>query len=134
MFSHKHRINPALEASAFAANAPRAELERLERLATTLSVPSGDEIVQFNEVGRECFIVIDGEFKIERDDLTVLVGPGSVIGELALITLKPRTASATATRDSTVYVLTRSEFSTLLVDCPNIARYVLDCAVRRAAA
>jgi CRP-like cAMP-binding protein len=40
----------------------------------------------------------------------------------------------TATADSSVYVLTRAEFATLLDTCPNIAQYVLDGAARRAAA
>jgi CRP/FNR family transcriptional regulator, cyclic AMP receptor protein len=134
MFTRKHSIHPALQASEFAAAVPADELERLDRLATTLSVSAGEQIVQINDVGREGFIVIDGQFTIQREDQTILVGPGSVIGELALITLKPRTASVTATMDSTVYVLTRAEFSTLLDNCPNIARYVLDGAVRRSAA
>ena len=90
--------------------------------------------MQKNGFGRECFVVIDGQFKVERDDLTILLGAGTVIGEMALLTLKPRTASVTATVDSSVYVLTPTEFATLLDTCPNIAQYVLDGAARRAAA
>lgn len=133
MFTTKHHIHPALRASDMAASVPTAELQTLDRLATTIDVPAGEEIVHVNGFGRECFVVIDGQFEVQRAGTTITVGPGDIIGELALLTLKPRTASVTATTDSSVYVLTPSEFATMLDTCPNIARHILDGAVRRAA-
>ena len=134
MFTTKPRIHSALLASDLANAVPIAELETLDRLATTIWLDAGEQIVAKNGFGRECFVVIEGEFKVERDDLSVVVGPGSILGEMALLTLKPRTASVTATVNSSVYVLTPPEFATLLDTCPNIAQYVLDGAARRAAA
>ena len=134
MFSNKHTIPHALSGSDLAAAVSSTELATLDRLATTIQVSAGERIVQVDGFGRECFVVIEGQFEVERDGMTILVGPGSVIGEMALLTLEPRTASVTATTDSTVYVLTRAEFASLLAACPNIARYVLDGAARRAVA
>lgn len=135
MFSStKVHINPELLASELGTSVPVAELETLDRLATPIAVAAGELIVQKNGFGRECFVVIDGQFKVERDDATILLGAGAVIGEMALLTLKPRTASVTATTDSSVYVLTPTEFASLLETCPAIARYVRDGAARRAAA
>ena len=135
MFSStKVHIHPELLASELGTSVPVAELETLDRLATPISVAAGEQIVQKNGFGRECFIVIDGQFKVERDDVTILLGPGAVIGEMALLTLKPRTASVTATTESSVYVLTPTEFASLLDTCPAIAQYVRDGAARRAAA
>lgn len=133
-FSSKTRIHPELLASELGVSVPAIELEMLDRLATTIKVAEGEQIVQKNGFGRECFVVVDGQFKVERDDVNVLLGPGSVIGEMALLTLKPRTASVTATTDSSVYVLTPTEFASLLDTCPAIAQYVLDGAARRAVA
>jgi CRP/FNR family transcriptional regulator, cyclic AMP receptor protein len=134
MFTRKSTIHPALRASDMGAAVPASELETLERLATTIQVRAGEEIMRKNDIGRECFVVIDGQFDVQLDGSRILVGPGSVIGELALLTLKPRSATVTATIDSSVYVLTRAEFATILDACPNLGRYVLDGAVRRAAA
>jgi CRP/FNR family cyclic AMP-dependent transcriptional regulator len=134
MFSTKFRANPELAASGLGLAVPTDELETLDRLATTISVSPGEEIMRESEFGRECFIVIDGQFKVERDGLTIPVGAGAVIGEMALLTLKPRTATVTATTDSHVYVLNRAEFSALLDTCPSIAQHVLVGATRRAAA
>lgn len=134
MFATKTRIAPGLVASELGTAVPIEELQMLDRLATAISVPAGERIMQENGFGRECFIVIDGQFKVEREDLTVLVGAGAVLGEMALLTLKPRSATVTATTDSNVYVLNRAEFSSLLDACPSIAQHVLVGATRRAAA
>ncbi len=135
MFSStRTRIHPELHASELGVSVPVVELETLDRLATPISVAAGEQIVQKNGFGRECFIVIDGQFEVERDDVTILLGAGAVIGEMALLTLKPRTASVTAITDSSVYVLTPTEFGSLLDTCPAIAQYVLVGAARRAAA
>jgi CRP-like cAMP-binding protein len=134
MFNRKRIIHSSLLASELAVTVPISELETLDRLATTIQIDAGDEIMRANEFGRECFVVIDGEFRIDLGDSEVIAGPGAVIGELALLTMKPRTASVTATVDSSVYVLTRSEFATVLDACPKLSRHVLDGAVRRTVA
>jgi CRP-like cAMP-binding protein len=134
MFTRKHRIHPSLLASELAVTVPVVELEQLDRLATTLHISAGEEIMHLDQFGRECFVVIDGEFSVDLGDHSISVGPGAVIGELALLTLKPRTASVTATVDSSVYVLNRAEFATVLDTCPKLSRFVLDGAVRRTAA
>ena len=134
MFATKTRIRPELATSELGIAAPIDELQTLDRMATTISVPAGEEIMRSGGFGRECFIVIDGQFRVERDDLTIVVGAGAVLGEMALLTLKPRSATVTAATDSTVYVLNRAEFSSLLDTCPSIAQHVLVGATRRAAA
>lgn len=134
MFTRKRTLHPSLLASELAVTVPVSELEQLDRLATTLHISAGEEIMQLDQHGRECFVVIDGEFEIDLGHHTILVGPGAVIGELALLTMKPRTASVTATVDSSVYVLNRAEFATVLDACPKLSRFVLDGAVRRTAA
>jgi len=134
MFNRKRIIHSSLLASELAVTVPVSELETLDRLATTIQIDAGDEIMHANQFGRECFVVIDGEFRIDLGDSEVIVGPGAVIGELALLTMKPRNASVTATVDSSVYVLNRSEFATVLDACPKLSRHVLDGAVRRTVA
>ena len=133
MFTRKRIIHSALLGSELAHIAPAGELQVLDRLATKIQIDAGQTIVRADEYGRECFIVIDGQFEVELDDALITVGPGAVIGELALLTLKPRTASVTATVDSSVYVLNRAEFATVLDECPKLSRYIFDGAVRRTA-
>ena len=134
MFTRKHTLHPALLASDLAAIVPLKELEQLDRFATTLEIAAGEEIMRADAVGRECFVVIDGAFSVQLDDRSIHVGPGAVIGELALLTMRPRNASVTAAVDSTVYVLNRSEFAAVLDTCPKLSRVVLSGAVQRTVA
>ncbi len=134
MFTRKHTLHPSLLDSELGRSVPVSELRTLDRLATTVQIDAGDEIMHADDFGRECFVVIDGEFEIQLDDDTITVRSGAVIGELALLTLKRRTASVVATADSSVYVLNRAEFATVLDVCPKLSRHVLDGAVRRAVA
>lgn len=134
MFSRKRIIHSSLLASELAVTVPVSELETLDRLATIIPISAGEAIMHADQFGRECFVVIDGEFSIDLGESDVSVGPGAVIGELALLTMKPRNASVTATVDSVVYVLNRSEFATVLDSCPKFSRFVLDGAVRRTVA
>jgi CRP-like cAMP-binding protein len=130
MFTRKRIIHSALLNSELALTVPASEFQALDRLATKIQIGAGEEIVRAEDFGRECFIVIDGEFEIGLDEGSVTVGPGAIVGELALLTLKPRTASVTATVDSSVYVLNRAEFATVMDVCPKLSRQILAGAVR----
>ena len=134
MFKRKRIIHSSLLASELAVTVPVSELETLDRLATTIQIDAGEQIMRARQFGRDRWVLIDGEFRVDLGDSDVIVGPGAVIGELALLTMKPRTASVTATVDSSVYVLNRSEFATVLDACPKLSRYVLDGAVQRTVA
>jgi CRP-like cAMP-binding protein len=133
MFTPKRTIDSALLASDLALTVPLGEFQDLDRLATKIQISAGEAIVRADEFGRECFIVIDGGFRVQLGDSEIMVGPGAVVGELALLTLKPRTASVTAAVDSSVYVLNRAEFVTVMDVCPKLSRHILDDAVRRTA-
>ncbi len=134
IFSRKRIVPTALSGSELARTVPDDEFQALDRLTTKIQISAGEQIMQVDELGRECFVVIDGEFEIQLDDTEITVGSGAVIGELALLTLRPRTASVTAVVDSWVYVLNRTEFATVLDVCPSLSRYIHDGAARRSAA
>lgn len=134
MFTRKTTLHPSLLSSDLGATVPVRELELLDRYSTTVEIDAGTEIMGRHQFGRECFVVIDGEFRVQLDDGVVTAGPGSVLGELSLLTRRQRTASVTATTDSIAYVLTPAEFETVLGACPKLARHVLDGALRRALA
>lgn len=120
-----------LRDSALAPAIPRKELLRLSQLGTAVEVPSGEEIIARASRGRECFIVVDGDFKVEGNGFTGRITDGELAGELALLTGSRRNASVAATKDSVVYALHPQEFATLLSDAPEFRRQVLDTASER---
>jgi len=75
----------------------------------------GEHLIQQGDVGTEMYIVKTGGFTVSRrvkDKEIVLwtAGVGDVIGEMALISGKTRTASVQATKSSQVYVIDILQF------------------------
>lgn len=104
------------------AGCSRAELEAVSRVADELRVPAGRTLMRQGMPGRELVMVVEGEISIERDGATIAVRrAGDFVGELALVTGRPRTATVTAVTDLRVLVLDGNSFDRLLRDVPAIA-------------
>jgi CRP/FNR family cyclic AMP-dependent transcriptional regulator len=102
------------------------EQEELLLLANYMYPYHGEKgCTVFREGDSESFLclICEGQLRIARSDcpttLSVL-GPGSTVGEMALIDGSPRSASAVALTDSLLYVMTRSNFFRLAEDHPAI--------------
>lgn len=114
------------------AGVSRAEQARFESLSTVLALPAGDVLMEEGAFGNEAMLVLDGDLVIERDgDVVAMVGPGSVVGEAALLLNEPRNATVTAASDVVVAAMSRREFSSILELCPRVGRIVLEATLRR---
>lgn len=124
-----------LRSFSFAESATDAELARLETLSTTVDVPAGRTLMRQGDFGSEVLLLVAGELMVERDgEAVAVVTPGAAVGEQAILLNAPRNATVRAATDATVIAMTRSEFNTVLDECPNIARNILWQAVERASA
>lgn len=109
------------------------ELAVLSRLATLVEVPTGTLLTDQDTPGREALVIVEGEASVLRNDSVIAkVGPGDVVGEMSLLTGEPRTATVVADSLMKVYALTPREFSSLLAQCPRLAKNVTSDALRRA--
>jgi CRP-like cAMP-binding protein len=73
------------------------------------------------------FIVQRGAFRIEdRGGAEIVVGPGALIGELALVVAMQRPSTATALEHSSVIRIARSLFQRVLESDPTAARRLRD--------
>jgi CRP-like cAMP-binding protein len=78
------------------------------------------------------FIVQRGAFRVEDGgSAAVVAGPGSLIGELALITAMQRPSTAIALEDSSVIRIARSLFQRVLESDPAAARRLRDELAKR---
>lgn len=108
------------------------DLELLGRAADQITLRGGSTLTRQGDIGREAFVLLDGTVEVHRDDRPVAeLGPGAVIGELALLDGGPRTATAVATTDVTVLVLTRPAFNAVLDEIPTLAHRLLVTLARR---
>jgi CRP-like cAMP-binding protein len=101
----------------------RDELRRIGSLTTSLEVKPGTVLIQEGKVGREFFAVIKGTATASRDGLWLTeFGPGSFFGELALLDRGLRTATVTADTQMSLFVFSRTEFSSIPGLAPSVAR------------
>ena len=98
-------------------------------------VHSGEILFSAGEDADGGFVVQEGAFNLVSADAEgappVRVGPGTLIGELALITETRRPATATALEPSTVMRIPRSLFLKMLEGFPNAAKRLRDIIAKR---
>lgn len=105
----------------------KRELDEIAALVDEVDVPAGKVLMRQGETGREMFIVAGGRFRIERNGTTVAeAGPGTTLGEIALLSEGPRTATVTAEEPSRVLVAGHREFHRLMDEHPAIRMQVLE--------
>lgn len=121
-----------LQAVPLFSSCSKAELRRIAALAEELRVPAGKTLVRQGAVGRELFLLIDGEVQVSRNGQEVAVlGPGSFFGELSLLAREPRDASVTTLSPSVLLVIGQREFGGLLESSPALAVGLLEGMARR---
>jgi len=91
------------------------ELRVLKSFAHERTYRSGEDIFKEGDAGDGIYSVKDGLVEISgivggkvRVSFSK-VGPGEIFGEMAVLEDKPRSASATAKEDTTVYFLERAQ-------------------------
>jgi CRP/FNR family transcriptional regulator, cyclic AMP receptor protein len=103
------------------------------------SYPRGSAIWHEGQVGDRVLIVNSGCVKLSRfteDGREVVLGirgPGDLLGELAAIEPRPRTASALALDDVEAMVVPPRDFEAFLQDHPDVVRLVLRIVASRLA-
>jgi CRP-like cAMP-binding protein len=75
---------------------PDSAIEEIAALAVCDGGLAGDVIVKKGEKSSDLFVILDGTVNIltDKGDKLTEVGPGSVLGEVALVDAGPRSASA----------------------------------------
>jgi CRP-like cAMP-binding protein len=81
------------------------------------------------------YVIQEGSFRLESDSRSVgevIAGPGTLLGELALLAQTKRPATATAREPSTVIRISRSLFLKMLEGYPEAAQVLREQIVARA--
>ena len=103
----------------------RAEIANLAATADRTSVPAGRALVSQGGRGRECFVIAEGELEVLRDgDHVARIGPGSVVGEIALLDRAVRNADVVAVTDVEVAVFDVRSFRNALDSNPSFRAMV----------
>jgi len=104
----------------------KGELAQLAKTADELDVREGTVLTREGKSGREFFVLISGTARVTKKGRKVAdLGPGDWLGEIALLTDSPRTATVTATSAVDLLVITDRRFRTVVETMPSIALKVL---------
>jgi CRP/FNR family cyclic AMP-dependent transcriptional regulator len=108
------------------AGCSKSELRELAKTADELDLREGTVLTREGRPGREFFVLIDGTADVRKKGKKIAdLGPGDWLGEIALITDSPRTATVTATSPVDVLVITDRRFRSVVETMPSIALKVL---------
>jgi len=93
------------------ARLPEPIIERLARALVPAQATAGEVVIRQGDDGDRVYFIETGSVEITRDGRHIAhLGPGEVFGEIALLRAVPRTATVTATADSTFQTLERDVF------------------------
>jgi CRP-like cAMP-binding protein len=130
--SGKHDRQRLLAQVALFSACTAKELDRLARHAEIVDFRAGEVLMTEGEAGHEFYVLIDGEVGVTRGGETLTkLGPGTYVGEQALLDPGPRTATITALRDVQAVLLSSREFYAAVDDVPGLSRKLLAGMARR---
>ncbi|MGH8950372.1 MAG: sensor histidine kinase [Acidimicrobiia bacterium] len=114
-------IGEVLRGLPYFADLPRSLLDQVCGQSEQISVPGETTIIEEDSHSEDMFVVVDGELRVtkqgtDREVVLATLGPGEVVGEIALLDKAPRTASVTANMPSTLIRIPAVAFEALLED------------------
>jgi CRP/FNR family cyclic AMP-dependent transcriptional regulator len=108
------------------------DLAQVAQLADEVDLPAGHVLMRQGDNGSQMFIILSGEALVERNGQELArLGPGAVLGEMAILAEGPRVATATLTEASRLFVLAHREFHSLMESQPAVRDCVLTEVARR---
>lgn len=108
------------------------ELAAFGREADEVDLPAGRELIREASLGREFFILLDGEADVRRRGRKVnTLHRGDFFGEISLLTDRKATATVTASTPIRALVVTRRSFKKLVHDDARVQWRVIQALVKR---
>ncbi len=96
------------------------------------TVPAGKTIFRRGELGQTMYVVLEGQVDIVLNGtLLETVAAGGILGEMAMISQTPRSATAIALTDCKLVPVEKEQFKSLLEQTPYFAQTILTIMVER---
>lgn len=110
----------------------RAELNHVAQLSDEVDFDAGEAMVEEGGDGEGFYVIIEGSASVTSEGEQVAhLGPGEVLGELALLLQSPRTATVTAAEDVRALRVDPRRFRSMLLEHPQVAVKLLEVLAGR---
>jgi len=112
------------------------ELQQLMDSAKPVALRAGEALMKQGEPGDSAFVVVKGIFEITKQSGQSVIkidvrNPGDVLGEMALLSQAPRSATVTAVTDCETLCISKQVFENLLSTSSTAALAVLHWVMNR---
>jgi CRP-like cAMP-binding protein len=134
MFSRKkaHKPFDNLREVSFFEGFSDDELQRVADLAEDVDAEQGALLIDQGRVGQECFVILDGQAGVySGEEHIATLEPGAMVGEMALVDHRPRTASVVAETPMKLISLDARAFKQLLETMPKVHDRVMETLYAR---
>ncbi len=102
------------------------DLRRVVELGDEVELPAGAVLVDQGDPGTSCYVILSGVANVYvRGEYVASSGPGSMVGEIALVDHRPRTATVVADSALELLQFDSTAFRTLLDEMPKASERVM---------
>jgi signal transduction histidine kinase len=106
---------------------PQGLLDQVCRESEQINVDAETTIIEEDSLSEDMFVIVEGELRVtkqgtDREVVLATLGPGEVVGEIALLDNAPRTASVTAISPSSLIRIPANAFEDLIEDSRVVRR------------
>ncbi len=102
------------------------DLHRVVELSDEVHLPAGSVVVDQGDPGTDCYVIVDGTASVYvRGEHVAASGPGSMVGEMALVDHRPRTATVVADTDLDLLRFDSTAFRKLLDEMPMASERIM---------
>lgn len=127
----------ALETVDIIAALPRSAIEQLADAAEHRQYGRGEIIARQGVVGEVLFVLVDGQVlvthkgNVSSTQQLAVLGPGSIFGEVSVVTGQPRRATVRAKTPTEVVAVGKAAFKAVLEQSPALAERVSEVLAQR---
>ncbi len=113
-----------------------ANLNDLLQRVDEVNIEPGQVLFREGDAGEDLYVVLEGELLISRrvreiEDVIATRGHGEVVGEMAVVSHRPRSATVTAGKPTHLLRLSRAAFEDLLSRSPSASTAIMSCMASR---
>lgn len=109
----------------------------LSALARPMKLRTGTMLFENGDPGNGCYAVLEGSLKVSLlsvdgdEQLLAVLGPGDLVGELALLDGRPRSATVSALKDAQLAFIDKAAFERFADENPAVYRHMLSIVGKR---